>query len=108
MTALGGGGPGRSGPPGPPKTPAPSPNRHSTALGSARTVTVSPTREAVNCSALGPGSSQNQEAAPVSPANRGDFWMRPVASVSLSATDAAIASGFRPGPPGLPPGPTSV
>src|SRR6266542_4041833 len=102
--ASAGGGPARYGVPAPPATPAPSPNRHSTRSGSATTVTVSPASETVSSSDLGPGSSQNHESVPVKPAATGDVLMRPGNSDRRSATDAAIATGSMPGPPG----PTSV
>ena len=49
----------------------PSPGRHSMTLGSAVTVTVSPASVTVSSSTVGPGSSQNQETAPVSPVGLG-------------------------------------
>ena len=49
----------------------PSPKRHSTTLGSAVTVTVSPASVTVSSSTVGAGSSQNQETAPVSPVSLG-------------------------------------
>src|SRR5581483_3384223 len=66
--------------------------RHSTA-GWALTVTFSPPSETERVSVVGAGSSQNQEAAPVSPLV-GEVWIAPGRSGSRAATDAASAAGL--------------